>query len=424
MKLTVNNFSCIKSAEIELARLNVLIGPQASGKSVLSKLIYFFLDLHRRQTESILKEESFDSFAESVKLSFTELFPVSAWGDGKFKILFESEDFEVRINRAIYNDELKNSIRLGFSNPIKETYGAALGLVRTSREKSSKSITNRTLAKFRLDWKLTEQISTLVSKKFEKSSPSILTFIPAGRSFFTNLGKAFFAFDQARLLDPITVTFGRAYSTFIADGMFYESEKTREIVVELAQILGGDVHREGDRITIRCPDGRDIPLSALSSGQQELLPLFLTFNFLSSSYLHRTNRDRTPEITIIEEPEAHLFPSAQSSLLQALVGFVNMPRRQILLTTHSPYVLAKINNLIKAGDLERRLAKGLQDDLNEIVPKRARLSPGSVRAYAIVDQVAQPIIDEHGLIAADYLDEISSEIGNEFSDLLALEFQE
>jgi hypothetical protein len=186
---------------------------------------------------------------------------------------------------------------------------------------------------------------------------------------------------------------------------------------------------QGDRISIKCADGRDIPLSALSSGQQELLPLFVAFDFLhniSADLGSSPQREKRPEITFIEEPEAHLFPSAQSRLLQALVGFVNVPQlnRQLILTTHSPYVLSKINNLIKAGDLEKRLSKSYMPVLNSLIPKRSRLTTGTVRAYAIVEGVTRSILDEDGLINADYLDDISNEIGNEFSKLLELEFQE
>src|ERR1700730_18192453 len=42
-KLTIHHFGPIKDAEISLDRLFVLIGPQASGKSTIAKLVYFFL---------------------------------------------------------------------------------------------------------------------------------------------------------------------------------------------------------------------------------------------------------------------------------------------------------------------------------------------------------------------------------------------
>ncbi|WP_370649659.1 AAA family ATPase [uncultured Desulfovibrio sp.] len=38
--LTIKNFGPIKNFHAPIARLNVLIGPQASGKSTVAKLLY------------------------------------------------------------------------------------------------------------------------------------------------------------------------------------------------------------------------------------------------------------------------------------------------------------------------------------------------------------------------------------------------
>lgn len=421
MKLTVEKFSCIKNAEIEIASLNILIGPQASGKSVLSKLVYFFLDFQRVQVDSLVGEKSFDLFCADLKNSFIEMFPISAWGKEKFKISFSCDDFEIRISRGSYNESVKDNIRLGMSLAIKDFYKSSLELVRKTRSKSGRVDSKDHFARFDLSWQLTRQLSRLAGKKFEKCSPNSLTFIPAGRSFFTNLGKAFLAFDQGRLLDPINISFGRLYSSLIGDGHY--PSRNNELQDELEEILGGELHRQGDRYTIRCEDGRDIPLAALSSGQQELLPLFLTFNYLNE--FTRYNREKTPQITIIEEPEAHLFPTAQSKMVLALVAYVNasQARRQLILTTHSPYVLSKINNLLKAGELEKKISRSKLAELNDLVPSKRRLLSKNVRAYAIHEQTAISILDD-GLIAADYLDAISNEIGDEFTELLRMEYGE
>ena len=43
-KLTVKNFAGITDLKIEIKRINILIGPQASGKSVCAKLLFYFKD--------------------------------------------------------------------------------------------------------------------------------------------------------------------------------------------------------------------------------------------------------------------------------------------------------------------------------------------------------------------------------------------
>ncbi|MFM6897688.1 MAG: AAA family ATPase, partial [Microcystis panniformis] len=53
-KIVIKNFGAIEYAEIEIKKVLVLIGEQASGKSTIAKLIYFFKSLKEN-----LKSESF-----------------------------------------------------------------------------------------------------------------------------------------------------------------------------------------------------------------------------------------------------------------------------------------------------------------------------------------------------------------------------
>ena len=46
-KIIIKNFGPVKDAEIEIKKVLVLIGEQASGKSTIAKLIYFFKSLHQ-----------------------------------------------------------------------------------------------------------------------------------------------------------------------------------------------------------------------------------------------------------------------------------------------------------------------------------------------------------------------------------------
>lgn len=73
------------------------------------------------------------------------------------------------------------------------------------------------------------------------------------------------------------------------------------------------------------------------------------------------NRSNRHELVYIEEPEAHLFPSAQSLLMDFLIGTMARGRegRSLIITTHSPYIMSKINVFLKAGQLSRR-KKGMK----------------------------------------------------------------
>jgi predicted ATPase len=41
-RLIIRNFAGIMNIKVEIKKINIIIGPQASGKSVCAKLLFFF----------------------------------------------------------------------------------------------------------------------------------------------------------------------------------------------------------------------------------------------------------------------------------------------------------------------------------------------------------------------------------------------
>ncbi|MFN4953856.1 MAG: AAA family ATPase [Aphanizomenon sp.] len=56
-KIIINNFGSIKYAEIEVKKILVLIGEQASGKSTIAKLIYFFKTIQEDLFSQIYRDK-------------------------------------------------------------------------------------------------------------------------------------------------------------------------------------------------------------------------------------------------------------------------------------------------------------------------------------------------------------------------------
>ena len=59
------------------------------------------------------------------------------------------------------------------------------------------------------------------------------------------------------------------------------------------------------------------------------------------------------DLLIIEEPEAHLHPGAQTKIAQTLARLVRAGVR-VLITTHSDWLLQQIGNLIREGELRKQ----------------------------------------------------------------------
>ena len=83
--------------------------------------------------------------------------------------------------------------------------------------------------------------------------------------------------------------------------------------------------------------GFDIPLHLASSSAWELSSLHF---FLK--YIYELDDDR---LIIIDEPESHLDTTNQIRLARLLAEMVNAGL-QILITTHSDYIVKEVNNLI------------------------------------------------------------------------------
>ena len=59
------------------------------------------------------------------------------------------------------------------------------------------------------------------------------------------------------------------------------------------------------------------------------------------------------DLLIIEEPESHLHPSAQTKIAQTLASLIRAGVH-VIITTHSNYLLQQIGNLIREGELRKQ----------------------------------------------------------------------
>ena len=83
----------------------------------------------------------------------------------------------------------------------------------------------------------------------------------------------------------------------------------------------------------------EFELSLISSSVHELIPFIIYLKY----YLNKS------EVLIIEEIENHLHPENQLILVKYVVKAINNGLN-IILTTHSDYIIEKINNLIYLGN--------------------------------------------------------------------------
>ncbi|MDG9874990.1 ATP-binding protein [Pseudomonas juntendi] len=421
--LKVKDFSCIKTANLEISPLTLIIGPQASGKSVICKLIYFCNATSAEISRYLVElKYDFEALTKFLSAQFCEWFPASAWGERRFNIEFITPLYSLKISRISTSDK----IRVNFSEEYASFYRSQIDILKKLPARKRGSTTaDEEDDFFELEYRSEQLVAEHVTKWFGRHAIFNQLFIPAGRSFFTSIGKALIAFEHSGILEPLTLSFGRRFSSVREFYSRRSSAARNQIFINLfSDLLGGTPKNDGGKDYLQAKDGRLIPFAALSSGQQELIPLAMTLHTLFSVRSGGTMNPFTQRITkrsvYIEEPEAHLFPKAQSDLVEILASLISKRRvRDLVITTHSPYVLSKFNNLIKAGQLSKTSKD--HKSLDQIIPESAWIPPRAALAYAIIDGKVQCITDPDGLIAADYLDNVSSDIIDEFSELLNFE---
>jgi len=425
-KLIVRNFAGIKDLEIEIKRINILIGPQASGKSVCAKLLFYFKNFVWEILSVVENEQTKRTLDSNYSKTFEEYFPPDSWGKQDFFIRYEISNVFIEVSRK---QDAKGRISLSYSDFFKKELTDLRNFLKKVREKSSE-ITAKYDSFDRLY--LTTQI--LRDYLVESLPESICReaafnqlFIPAGRSFFANLQSNIFSFlSSDNALDPFLRSFGSTYESIkradITSRVDLGERYTKDIQEEINRLIDkslcGKYVNEKGKDFLDMADGRRISIANSSSGQQETLPLTImlaALPFLASS--------RVGQTVYIEEPEAHLFPSAQRNIVELIATVFNSRKEQLqfFITTHSPYVLTALNNLLQAGLLYEESSPDIQHQLEEIVSRYKSLDVSDLSAYVLMNGKCNTIVcPDTGLIDARVIDSVSDELAIEFDKLLNL----
>ena len=425
-RIIIKKFSCIDNLNAEFKQINIFIGPQASGKSITVKLLFFFKNIFSEVVKSVIDDEDKRLFKRKQIDKFETFFPKESWGKHNFNIqYFLNNNIFINIEKS-----QNGNLKLTFSNELDKVITKAKNLYKTSKhQNTSDDIDEPTYIR---DIRNRQEIEDFIFNSFEPSNNQNSKkycgrqlFIPAGRSFFANLQSNIFSFlSDNQTLDPFIIEFGSMYESFkrimnAPIGKVKKSSDIDDIENLISNILGSDYLREKNKDFLVHKDDRKINIVNASSGQQETLPLLIILKLLLNDEIRL---GRTPNQTIyIEEPEAHLFPSAQNSIVKLLSRLCNQDigNYQIFITTHSPYVLSSFNNLFYAGNI----CSNKSQDVFKVIDKEEILSIDRVAAYSLIKGECTNILNsETRLINETILDEVSGTIGDEFDKLLDLEY--
>ena len=367
-RIKIKNFGPIREGLvdgdgfIDIKKVTVFIGGQGTGKSTVAKLISSLMEYEK----TLFRIDSF--FHDHISL--TELILLTQ----RYEInnLFDRKETEIDFQGELI------SIKLG-DEP--------------------------------------RHIATLKKNALSESFRSpIIVYIPAERNFFSAINAIYDVSNLPKHLHTFGETFKRAQidlgGTKISlplEGLEYQYD----IQSNISGIFG-QYHA--------------IKLERASSGLHSIVPLFIVSKVMAESVaIHPENGteplsinqkskrndeiasimlnksltiDQKEElvqeisnrysdqcfINIVEEPEQNLFPSSQGAILNSLLHFNNMNAdNQLLMTTHSPYIVNYLSIAIQGKSLLKKIEAAGRDDLKErlnaVVPLTSLIDGADVAIY-------------------------------------------
>ena len=408
-QLKVRNFGAIKEADIDIKKYNILIGHTSSGKSIIAKLL------------SIFNNHSFWSTLDGDFTAFLRLlekYNINFPFNDSTLILYQKDSYYWEIKKDHFHSNY-NDADLISSATSEDSYDFILKFIDKKSQdnnfseliKSLRKITSKESESFdKKDPFYTDFVKPiLLGVIYDKCTP---VYIPAERILISIFSNNIFSLLQAGTNIPQCIKdFGSLY------------EKARNINKSIdIDIMNIKIvfSNEEDYVILKNNDEK-IKLTQASSGIQSIIPLWTVFNQFAS------NKEK--QILVIEEPELNLFPISQVYLIDWIIKKMRKSKGKIVITTHSPYALSTIDNLIfgykilaETKDKKTTVAKKIK----EIIPSWSLVNFKEVSSYFFSsDGIVKPIKDNDlKTIGAEYIDEASDILSFTFNELCKLEDHE
>ena len=426
-KLIIHNLGPISECELICTRFIALTGEQASGKSTIAKALYYF----RTFKNDILDAVTSIMPSKFMKDSAPNKTLIKILRDTLRKKFLRTFGYSVR--------ELRKGMRIKYYYTKESVI-----TVRLITDKNNSFILNVHLSEALVEF-INEYEKYIMSDvvNVNKNNFSFLQsdinkflddtyetiYIPSGRSMLALLSSYVqpFSFQQDKNnLDYCTQKYIEAILSIKpelsggAEGItdYYRTgsnipsswEKARELV---EKVICGSYKIENGEERILLKNGDYVRINFASSGQQDALWI--------TNLLYYYLVQKRPVMFIIEEPESHLFPSSQKYIIE-LISLVCNQGHSMLVTTHSPYILGALNNLLYASSFKKTPK---QKEAEKIIHPYLWLDYDKFQAWFVSNGKLEDCRDKDiKQMKNEIIDGISDVINSEYDALLELNCEE
>lgn len=429
-KIVIDKLGPVDHCDLELDEFTVFTGPQASGKSTVAKSIFFFKNIKnivfaqfkkKYFLKNTLPEEEMalslkNRMEREIRSNFLQIFGTTWHMDMSMHLSYHYAE-DISIDISLRTDPIfPNRIWIDLSTALRKFIWSLEDLVQDGQG----SILNGELS--------------LVKERIDRffGDDAEIVYIPAGRSMITllstQLNYIYSSMDdtQKKNLDYCTQSYLerilqlKPEFSISADQMIYNVLRLTDKRIDkqmlflaaeaMKSILQGEYRYVDGEERLQVAEDRYVKINFSSSGQQEVVWI------LNVIFYHLLNNRKA--YFIIEEPGSHLFPNAQKKIAEFIAYAKNKGKHKVLITTHSPYILGTINNLLYADRISKSVDK---KELEKIIPQDKWLPFSDVSAYFIDRGLVTSCMDEaFGAIENEVIDGASVDINRDFDEMVAL----
>lgn len=388
MEISIKNIGPITdTGTLEVARFNVIIGKQSTGKSTFMKILCFCQWLEKKimtGDDKVLVQNytHYSRFLKELRQfhRFNENF-FTANSEIHYKGVCIAIDLvgnkNTRITRLPDFESIRHNTKLSFI-PSERNLVSAIKNV----DRAYKSNDNDVLFNHINEWSEAKEHASLknpvdlsvvgdMEYYYDASSDSDTIQLRDKRKKVT----PFYASSGVQSVLPIVVMTKYFTETIFSKTVDISSRDISEILRRIRSVSSED-----------------------SDINNELEKVSKIYNYQNTSLF-------------VEEPEQNLFPESQQELMQYIVQQINKAKRKtgtsssVMVTTHSPYVITALNFMLKASEA----AKINATDSKKIIDDDCCISVDDIRAYYVTEEGKFiPILDaEAQMIRGTELDHAS-----------------
>ena len=392
-KITIRNIGPIKDVTLNLNKVNVIMGPQSSGKSTIAKIISYCQWVEKR---FILDGEYKYDFSEQF-MDFHRISEVYFSNDSLIE--YKSNDVEISYSGKKKIQRIQKITKgLDFVNHKNIYIPAERNFVSVIPNLGKYKRTNDNIMNFLYDW-------YEVKKKYtkEKNFPVL------------NLNTSYY---HIKATDSDMLVLNETKKEILLNNASSGLQSILPMLILIDYLTKGLFDEKRPVSVDEKTEMDEMIKEVYKSFAQKTFINVIEIEKIINNIIEA--REYNYSQFIIEEPEQNLFPEAQRDLVYNILRLINNNERdhKLLITTHSPYILYALNNC-RMGYLVKAIMP--KEEQNELKSKLSWIDPKLVSVWEIEkDKGTIKLIQdaETGTVSKHYFNRIMNEVMDEYYEML------